>query len=146
MPVFSPDGNWLAYSSNKSGREELYVRPFPGPGNEVQISSGGAGDPKWSLRRQELLFASYSGRRELMVAPYTVQGNVFKPQKPRPWAPVTISPPPVPQFGFFFDLHPDGIRFLIAAVPEATAAAQRNSVNVMFNFFEELKQRVPVGQ
>ena len=47
-PMFSPDGNWLAYVSDKSGRLELYVRPFSGPGDEVQVSSGGANDPRWS--------------------------------------------------------------------------------------------------
>ncbi len=149
MPMFSPDGNWLAYLSNKSGHMELYVRPFPGPGDEVQISSGGGSDPRWSLRRQELLFSTQqpgSGRGQLMVAPYTVQGNVFKPEKPRPWASVTVTGPPVGQFGFLLDLHPDGQRFLIAAPPEAAAAPQRNSVNVVFNFLEELKRRVPAGR
>jgi len=150
MPTFSPDGKWLAYLSDKSGRMEVYVRPFPGPGDEVQISSGGGNDPKWSSRRQELFYSTFAptanARGQLMVAPYIVQGNVFKPEKPRQWSTVTAAAPPIGQFGLYLDLHPDGQRFLIAPVPDTTALPRRDSVVVVFNFLEELKRRVPVDQ
>jgi serine/threonine-protein kinase len=55
QPSFSPDGKWLAYHSNESGLDEVYVRPFPGPGPRLQISSGGGSSPKWS-KRGELFF------------------------------------------------------------------------------------------
>ena len=45
---FSPDGHWIAYSSDVSGKREIYVRSFPGPSGEWQISSGGGKSPKWS--------------------------------------------------------------------------------------------------
>src|ERR1019366_6551897 len=44
--VFSPDGKWVAYQSNESGRSEVYVRPFPGPGGQWQVSTGGGGAPR----------------------------------------------------------------------------------------------------
>ena len=57
-PVFSPDGRWVWYSSNESGRHEIYVRPFPGPGGRVTVSSAGGETPSWSRRRSELVFAA----------------------------------------------------------------------------------------
>jgi len=47
-PRLSRDGNWLAYSSDESGRQEVYVQPFPGPGRRVQVSTGGGEQPTWS--------------------------------------------------------------------------------------------------
>jgi Tol biopolymer transport system component len=46
---FSPDGKWIAYESDKSGRFELYLRPYPGPGREVQVSTAGGTAPRWGL-------------------------------------------------------------------------------------------------
>ena len=57
LSSFSPDGRWLAYSSAESGREEVYVRPFPGPGGVTVVSSGGK-DPFWSPGGDELFYYS----------------------------------------------------------------------------------------
>ena len=54
-PMFSPDGRWLAYHSNKSGRTEVYVHPFPGPGGKWQISTGGGVYPTWYQETRALL-------------------------------------------------------------------------------------------
>ena len=67
-PMFSPDGRWLAYVSNESGRDEVYVRPFPGPGGTWQISTGGGSDPTWSRARHELFYGTPDHR--VMVASY----------------------------------------------------------------------------
>ena len=61
-PMFSPDGRWLAYVSNESGRNEVYVRPFPGPGGKWQVSADGGGTPTWSRARPELLYGTLSGQ------------------------------------------------------------------------------------
>ena len=63
---FSPDGHWVAYQSDESGKYEVYVTPFPGPGGERQISSGGAFLPHWRRDGKELFFSS--GKREAMAA------------------------------------------------------------------------------
>jgi Tol biopolymer transport system component len=55
---FSPDGNWVAYSSDESSQFEVYVAPFPGPGGHRQISSGGAGWPRWSRDGKELFYVA----------------------------------------------------------------------------------------
>lgn len=55
-PVFSPDGRWLAYESDESGRPEGYVRPFPGPGGKWQVSTDGGVEPRWSGDGREIFY------------------------------------------------------------------------------------------
>src|SRR5215831_2798121 len=57
-PMFSPDGHWLAYQSQESGHDEVYVTRFPGPSGKWQISNGGGTTPTWSRARRELFFAN----------------------------------------------------------------------------------------
>jgi Tol biopolymer transport system component len=64
----SPDGRWIAYQSNESGRPEVYVRPFPGPGGKWQVSSTGGVLPIWSPNGRELFFQNLDNR--IMVADY----------------------------------------------------------------------------
>ncbi|HKA36694.1 MAG TPA: protein kinase [Thermoanaerobaculia bacterium] len=56
LPVFSPDGKYVAYQSNESGRQEIYVRGFPGPGSKWQISSGGGTEPSWRVDGKEIFY------------------------------------------------------------------------------------------
>jgi Tol biopolymer transport system component len=56
MPVFSPDGRYLAYQSNESGRSEVYVQSFPGPGGKWQISTAGGVEPHWRADGRELYY------------------------------------------------------------------------------------------
>jgi Tol biopolymer transport system component/predicted Ser/Thr protein kinase len=60
--VFSPDGRWLAYASNESGRFEIYVQPFPGPGGKWQISTSGGTQPRWARGGKELFFLAPGGK------------------------------------------------------------------------------------
>ena len=69
-PEFSPDGRWLAYGSNASGRNEVYVQPYPGPGPRQQVSLEGGESPAWSPTGRELFFVSApdsEGMRQMMV-------------------------------------------------------------------------------
>jgi len=61
-PRFSPDGRWLAYSSNESGRREVYIQPFPSGGGKWQVSTQGGRDPMWRSDGKELYFLSPGGR------------------------------------------------------------------------------------
>ena len=74
--VFSPDGRWLAYTSNESGRSEVFVRSFPDPGLQWQVSTSGGSTPMWSRRRDELLYLSPDSH--VMVVSYTIEGNTFR--------------------------------------------------------------------
>jgi eukaryotic-like serine/threonine-protein kinase len=137
-PMFSPDGRWLAYASDESGRYEVYVRPFPSaPGRET-ISSGGGSFPTWSRTRPELFYRSADGH--IMVSTYAADGGIFRAEKPRPVADTLV----VQQGGARrYDLHPDGNRFAIASVLEEGSTDQHQVV-LVFNFFEHLRRIAPV--
>jgi serine/threonine-protein kinase len=136
-PSFSPDGRWLAYSSDESGRSELYVRPFPGPGGTWQISTGGGFSPTWSRARHELLYGTPEQR--IMVAPYTVEGDSFHVEQPRLWSEGRYARRPAGSF----DLHSDGDRFAVAKVREKQTTAKQDKVVFIFNFFDELQRIAP---
>jgi Tol biopolymer transport system component/predicted Ser/Thr protein kinase len=78
--TFSPDGEWVAYQSNESGRFEIYVRPFPGPAGQWQISTGGGTSPRWRADGKELYYLAPDNK--LMAAAIVVQGATFTPGTP----------------------------------------------------------------
>ena len=141
-PAFSPDDRWIAYTSNESGRFEVYVRPFPGPGGKWQISTGGGLHPIWSRNGRELFYETLDNR--IMVSTYTAKADSFAPDKPRPWSNTQILDPT----GVWnLDLAPDDKRFAVFARPEATAEEKGSvHVTVLLNFFDEPRRRVPVGK
>ena len=137
-PMFSPDGRWIAYQSAESGRYEVYVRPFPGPGGRWQISTEGGVTPTWSRSRSEIFYASLDSR--LMVTPYKVDGDAFTADRPRVWSERRFMLRPGLRS---FDLHPDGGRFALAAAAENDSAVRQDKLVFIFNFDEELKRLVP---
>jgi serine/threonine-protein kinase len=137
-PVFSPDGRWIVYASNESGRHEVFVRPFPGPGGKWQVSTAGGVEAAWSRTRRELLYRGFDNR--IMVASYTIEGDSFKADKPRLWSEQAIRPRA--RIVRFFDLHPDGER-IAAAVPSGQAEQKLDKVTFIFNFFDELRRIAP---
>ena len=64
---FSPDGKWIAYQSNESGRNEIVVQPFPGPGGKFQISTNGGAQPRWNKNGKEIFYVSLDSK--MMAAP-----------------------------------------------------------------------------
>jgi Tol biopolymer transport system component len=138
VPMFSPDGRWIAYHSMESGRIEVYVRPFPGPGGQWLISNGGGALPTWSRTRRELYYAN--PENQIMVAAYTTEGDVFHAEKPRLWS----DKPFLLRGGVrAFDLHPDGERFALAPAAEALGGVKHDHVTVIFNVFDELRRIAP---
>jgi serine/threonine-protein kinase len=137
FPVFSPDGKWIAYRSGESGRWEVYVRPYPGPGGKWQISGDGGEMPYWSKTPRQLFYKSQRAR--MMVLDYSVEGDSFVPGKPRLWTTARVHPA---YQGM--DLAPDGRRFAALSLPEEPKS-DSGSVHVTFllNFFDELRRRVP---
>jgi serine/threonine-protein kinase len=138
--AFSPDGHWMAYSSDESGDFEVYVRPFPGPGGKWRISIAGGTMPVWSKSGRELAYETRDGR--LMRVSYDVNGDTFTPGKPRLWSTHPISSVPEQNM----DLAPDG-KHLAVIVPQPASGEQRSpdGVTLLLNFFDDLKQRVPAG-
>ncbi len=140
-PAFSPDGRWLAYHSNESGSNEVYVRPFPGPGGKWQISTGGGVAPRWSPNGRELFYRTTDSK--IMVVTYTASGDSFHADKPQLWSPGQFTERGATRN---FDLHPDGKRFAVLKAPGTEQAAAMNKVSFVFNFFDELRRRVPTGK
>jgi Tol biopolymer transport system component len=72
---FSPEGKWIVYASDESGRSEVYVRPFPGPGGKLLVSAAGGSTPVWSHDGKEIFYLGASG--ELMVAKVKQHGSAI---------------------------------------------------------------------
>ena len=138
-PVFSPDGRWIAYISAESGRPEIYVRPFPGPGGKWQISNGPADDPLWSRTRNELFYTAGSPDLRMMVAPYRTEGDSFRAEKPRLLSDTRITARPRSP-SRDVDVHPDGQRFAVAPRTQNLTVTKQDKVVFVFNFFEQLKR------
>jgi serine/threonine-protein kinase len=75
FPALSPDGRWLAYSSDESGRNEVYVRPFPGPGRRTIISQNGGSEPVWARSGRELFYKAPAGEPMLISAALDLRGE-----------------------------------------------------------------------
>jgi dipeptidyl aminopeptidase/acylaminoacyl peptidase len=135
--ALSPDGRWLAYESNESGKHEVYVRAFPppssGPGGKWQISNSGGVGAGWSRNGHDLF---YQPGDQIMAVSYTVKGDTFVAGKPRVWI--------AKLGGTDWDLAPDGKRALVVT-PAESAEAPKPEHEVVFleNFFNYLRQRVP---
>ncbi len=137
-PQFSPDGHWLAYVSNESGRFEIYVQPYPGPGGKWQISTEGGTEPAWNPNGHELF---YRNGPTMMAVDVTTQPP-FSAGKPRvlfegSYLSVTQTMPS-------YDVFPDGNHFLMLKPNEQ--AKSPTQINIVQNWFEELKRRVPTGK
>jgi Tol biopolymer transport system component len=134
----SPDGRWMGYTSNESGRYEVYVQPYPSPGGKWQISTDGGMDVRWSANGREL---TYRNGDKMMAVDITTQ-PAFSAGKPKmlfegPYI------PPSPIFSYY-DVSADGQRFLMLKPTEQAQAATQ--IVVVQNWFEELKQKVPTGK
>jgi dipeptidyl aminopeptidase/acylaminoacyl peptidase len=143
QPAFSPDGRWLAYSSDETGRLEVYVQPYPGPGGKWQISTGGGTFPMWARNKRELFFLVLDGRiiSRTMVAGYTTRGDSFAAGRPQIWSQKHLLYVGNP----LYDLAPDGRRFAVILYADGTAEAPITHLTFLLNFFDELRRRVPAG-
>ncbi|HEY3122847.1 MAG TPA: protein kinase, partial [Thermoanaerobaculia bacterium] len=127
---FSPDGRWVAYVSDESGRLEIYVVPFPGPGGKWQVSTGiGGSVPHWSADGRELFYVT--GDRDLMTVEVK-SGSEFQASSPKPLfslsslTSVTV-----------FEVSRDGRRFLQGIPREATGSP----VTLVLNWTAELAKK-----
>ena len=138
-PVFSPVGNWIAYTSNETGGYEVYVQPYPVTGAKYQISNGGGSEPVWAPDGNELF---YRNGDKMMVV--TIETNpVFKGGTPRKLFEGYLGTRDNDEFRARYDIHPDSDRFLMIKQEEGKRI---NHINVVLNWFEGLKRNVPGGK
>ena len=132
-PMISPDGLWLAYTSDESGQNEVYVRPFPGPGGRWQVSTEGGTEPRWARSGDELFYREADKMMAVSVS-----------NEPE----LTLGKPVVlfeGQYQFLigggysnYDVSPDGRSFVMIESVEEVAPVRQ--LTIVLNWFEELKQ------
>jgi eukaryotic-like serine/threonine-protein kinase len=133
-PRFSPDGKWIAYISDSSGQYEVYVRPYPAAGSQVQISNNGGEEPVWSRDGRQLF---YRNGTQWMSVGVATTGD-FRASPPT----LAFEGPYVNVPGISYDVASDGRFILIAGPPESPM----KSVRVVLNWFDELKKLVPLSR
>ena len=132
--VFSPDGRWIAYQSDESGQNEIYIRPFPGPGGKWQVSTKGGTRPRWRGDGKELFFVA----PDLKGMSAEIKTND---------ATVTVGlERPLFQFGSFigfgitrslYDVSSDGQKFLVETTQGDVFSVP---VTLVVNWLDELKK------
>jgi len=138
QPAFSPDGHWIAYTSDESRSNQVYVRPFPpGPG-KWQISREGGAWPRFARDGKQLFYVAPDGH--LMAVDYQAKADSFEAGNPRSWTDSTLN-----AVGSLspYDVAPDGKR--IVAISRSSDSDDKGSVHVelILNFFDELRRRIP---
>ena len=137
---FSPDGRWIAYASDESGKAEVYVQAFPGPGPKVQISTAGGFDPVWRRSGGELYYRSAN---KMMAVSMTTSPEIRASAPRQLWegdyssgAASSCGMPGVSSSNY--DVTPDGQRFLMVRDDDGGFAGTR--VVVVLNWAEELRE------
>jgi Tol biopolymer transport system component len=134
----SPDGRWLAYTSDESGRPEVYVQPFPDLDAKWQISTGGGHQPRWSQRGDELF---YRGVGEVMAVKVSSSSS-FSAGRPMRLFADTFTDASAARSSY--DVAGDAQRFLmVKEVDDSGADVPR--IQLVLGWFDELRRRVPVN-
>ncbi len=137
---FSPDGNWVVYCSMESGKAEIYVQPWPGPGPQIQISSDGGTDPLWRSDGKEIFYRNGS---KMMSVPVTIR-PAFQAGRPQVlWEGeythgLSASCGAKGATNTGYDVSPDGQRFLMIKDNDQKTFSTR--IVVVLNWVEELKR------
>ncbi|MDE0830414.1 MAG: hypothetical protein OSB03_14540 [Vicinamibacterales bacterium] len=133
-PSISPDGNWIAYTSNRSGQREVYVDRLPNTGQPERISRDGGSVPQWSADGRELTFRTRVFR-QLSGVSFDPESGAFSPEE------VVLEGN---YAGTDYGADPNGVRFLVVKQAGApTEVDARNDIVVVQNWFDELQRLVP---
>jgi len=138
QPRFSPDGQWIAYTSNESGSAEVYVQPFPSLGAKWKVSTEGGNEPLWAPSGRAIFYRN--GDKMMAVSLETRPAFAVSRSRLLFEAPYARISSDIPNY----DVAPDGQRLLM--VMENQQKATVTQLNVVLNWFEELKQRAGDGQ
>jgi serine/threonine-protein kinase len=142
-PELSPDGKLMAYVSTESGTPEVYVQPFPGPGEKTRISTAFGFDPLWTADGRELIFRAFTAEGKQLFMSVPIRSiSPFQFDAPRLLfeAKTNEYDSTAPERGW--DISPDGQRFLLAK-PVTVADPPVTTLQVVLDWVEELRRRVP---
>ena len=117
-PQFSPDGHWMAYQSDESGRNEVYVAPFPGPGGKRQVSTAGGNGARWRADGKELFYVAPDAR--LMAAEVNATCGTLEVGKVQP---LFGGLQTIFNVTTTYDVSTDGQRILVRLPPEGETGA-----------------------
>jgi dipeptidyl aminopeptidase/acylaminoacyl peptidase len=132
----SPNGRWIAYTSNETEQFQVYVESFPATGAKVAISIGGGSQPQWRADGRELYY--YAPDRKLVAVEVNGDGPTFKVGEARPLFEIRVASidQSFPGNGYYAAAH-DGKRFLVSSLPQAP---ERQEINVIVNWTADLKK------
>jgi eukaryotic-like serine/threonine-protein kinase len=137
--AFSPDGRWFVYEAGDTTDVQVYVQPFPPTGAKYQISTRLASDPVWSPDGKQIIYLDRAlSRSALAVVDVRTQPSF-----------AVGTPTPLPVEGFVqrggrpYDITPDGKQFIVMLPPSETKSGETLQINVVLNWFQDLKQRAP---
>jgi serine/threonine-protein kinase len=136
-PTISPSGRWIAYSSDESGQVEIYIRPYPGPGGAIPVTTDGGREPVWDPSEKELYYRDDTGDKVFKVSIFTEPTvQIGSPEllfEGRFLASSSF-------WGRVYDISPKGDFFILIEEEEIQPATQ---INVVLNWSEELKRLAP---
>jgi serine/threonine protein kinase/Tol biopolymer transport system component len=139
MPMFSPDGHWVAYASTSTTVPQIFVIPFPGPGGKWQVSTDGGDEALWSKSGHDLFFRSGT---KLVSVPFTVDKNTFVPGRQQVLFQDRFEARvPFPSY----DVTPDSQHFVVFQFPGGKRADILEPT-VVLNWFDEVRRQVAAGQ
>ncbi|HUD71271.1 MAG TPA: hypothetical protein VMQ62_04850, partial [Dongiaceae bacterium] len=130
-PVFSPDGRWVSYDSDESGRWEVYVRPIDGKGGRWQVSAQGGEFARWSKDGTALYYLERN--KAAWKVPVRAVGSTFEVGRPEKLFDLS------PGLQSDWDVTADGNRYLLIQSETSSAANGHNMVKITFNWFGELR-------
>jgi serine/threonine-protein kinase len=136
-PALSPDGKWLAYTSNESGREEIYLRPFPKAAGKWQVSTSGGQHAMWSPDGTELFYEEDNDLMDVVI-----DLSAGAPMIGRPSTLFEL-PMGVREFGRGYDISPDGQRFVAVKAELRGGDFGESHLRFVFHWFSELETKIP---
>jgi len=140
--IFSPDGRWIAYVSNRNGQNDIFARPYPGPGTEVTISAGGGQEPVWAPSGKELFYRHGGVLQVVRIEATATDLKVGAPSRLFD-DPFRLDTGGAAGGMANYDIAPDGRRFVMIEEPRAAGTASATKLNIVVNWIDELKRRVP---
>jgi Tol biopolymer transport system component len=137
---FSPDGRWVSYVSNETGIDEVYIRPFPGPGGKRQVSTNGGVDPRWRRDGRELFYVAPDGKLMAVAIQVETDGRTVSPGAPVALFPTRFASGANVNVGFNsrpqYAVAPDGRFLMNVTVDDPTPSP----ITIVLNWATALKK------